>query len=270
MSEALSAAQRSAFEQLPVNRPLYLHLFIREGASTVLAQLSGQGGDCELLTRRELSLVGSADPGWQYYALLRFATPAAACRALQSIRNDVSVEAFAATPPSRVLPRVLALLRPLLSRLPRPSRKGPLPAGYFQGGGSPSVESYRQLEKRSQDDRAALWMVNLNRMHERARRHDDHRALSGAAAYRRYARGVVILIMRFGGHVAWFGRYRFTALGNGGDPAPERWHEIGIVHYPGLAAFQAMLCTGAYQALYPHRHAGLEYAEIAVTRPAKD
>lgn len=260
----ISAAQLAAFSQLPVSKPVYLHLFCEPAQLSNVERLRGQSSRCLLQSWRELTLIGS-DKTWQHYALLRFDTPEPAVRALQSLNGSDGIEALVATRPERMF-RVLSLLRPWLALRPRPRRKGPLPADYFQGGGNATVKQYGALRERAPGDTESFWMVNLNRLHERAQYADGDRGLSGRQAYARYARGVVMLIMRFGGRVFWFGNYHFTALGNNGDPAPKRWHEIGIVHYPDLTAFDAMLCSEPYQALYPHRHAGLEYAEVSVTR----
>lgn len=259
----ISAAQQAAFSQLPVGKPVYLHLFCEPAQLDSVERLREQSSRCLLRTRRELTLVGGAT--WQHYALLHFDSAETALIALQTLTSGEGMEVLVATRP-QPLPRILSLARPLLALLPLPRRKGPLPADYFQGGGNATVEQYKELRKRAKGDTESFWMVNLNRLYDRARYADGDRGLSGRDAYARYARGAVILIMRFGGRILWFGKYRFTALGNDGDPAPERWHEIGIVHYPGLAAFDAMLCSEPYQAIYSHRLAGMEYAEVSVTR----
>lgn len=76
--------------------------------------------------------------------------------------------------------------------------------------------------------------------------------------YDRYGNAVAVMIGRIGGRLRWIG-WPLTAAG--GD-ATESWDSVTVVEYPSRAAFLGMVTSPAYEAITPHRIAGLERTEI--------
>jgi uncharacterized protein (DUF1330 family) len=97
-------------------------------------------------------------------------------------------------------------------------------------------------------------MVNLLKFNPRAEYPDGSEPdLSGAEAYGRYAAAVQKLIARAGGRVVYGGVVTGLMLGD----VEELWDSVGLVEYPSLAAFLAMITSPEYRAIEHHRKAGL-------------
>jgi uncharacterized protein (DUF1330 family) len=97
-------------------------------------------------------------------------------------------------------------------------------------------------------------MVNLLKFKPRAEYVDGKDAtISGADAYARYGAAVTQMIQALGGRVVYGGQVTSLMLGEVG----ELWDSIGLVEYPSLAAFRAMVTSPEYAAISHHRTAGL-------------
>lgn len=97
-------------------------------------------------------------------------------------------------------------------------------------------------------------MVSLLKFRERAEYADgSDRHLSGAEAFGRYGEAARKLIAAVGGRPRDGGAIDALLVG----AVEELWESIGLVEYPSLAAFQAMLSSPEYKATEHHRKAGL-------------
>ena len=76
--------------------------------------------------------------------------------------------------------------------------------------------------------------------------------------YDRYGNAAAVMIGRIGGRLRWIG---WPLAAAGGDAA-ESWDYVTVVEYPSRAAFLGMVTSPAYDAITPHRAAGLERTEI--------
>jgi uncharacterized protein (DUF1330 family) len=97
-------------------------------------------------------------------------------------------------------------------------------------------------------------MVNLLRFRDTAAYADGSDAhLSGQEAYDHYATVVRTLIEGLGGRVVYAGAVTGLLLGQ----VEDLWDAVGLVEYPSLAAFQAMIRSPEMRAVEHHRAAGL-------------
>jgi uncharacterized protein (DUF1330 family) len=97
-------------------------------------------------------------------------------------------------------------------------------------------------------------MVNLLKFKPKAEYADgSDPEISGAVAYGRYGAAVTKMIERLGGRVVYGGAATSLMLGQ----VDELWDSVGLVEYPSMAAFQAMLTSPEYAAITHHRTAGL-------------
>jgi uncharacterized protein (DUF1330 family) len=107
-------------------------------------------------------------------------------------------------------------------------------------------------------------MVNLLKFKPRAEYADGSDAeLSGASAYGRYGAAVTKLIEGLGGRIVYGGAVTSLMLGQ----VDELWDSVGLVEYPSMAAFQAMIASPEYAAITHHRTAGLAGQLNIRTRP---
>jgi uncharacterized protein (DUF1330 family) len=86
----------------------------------------------------------------------------------------------------------------------------------------------------------------------------------GVRSYERYGELVQPFVEKAGGKILHFGAARQLVIGEGGRAW---WDAIGIVEYPSVAAFLAMVTNPDYQAIHVHRAEGLERAELIATAP---
>jgi uncharacterized protein (DUF1330 family) len=101
-------------------------------------------------------------------------------------------------------------------------------------------------------------MLNLLRFREQAAYVDPAEACSGREAYKRYSRGSIRTINAVGGSVVFSGSTAQALIG----PPGELWHQIFLVRYPSVAAFESMLAMPEYQAIVRHRTAALEDSRL--------
>jgi uncharacterized protein (DUF1330 family) len=97
-------------------------------------------------------------------------------------------------------------------------------------------------------------MVNLLKFREHAQYADGSDAhLSGAEAFMRYGEAAHKLVLAAGGRPVDGGGVTGLIVGE----VEELWDSVGLVEYPSLAAFRAMISSPEYKALLHHRAAGL-------------
>src|SRR6185503_6121061 len=94
-------------------------------------------------------------------------------------------------------------------------------------------------------------------------------AATGRAAYHRYGKVALITTHSIGAKLIYACRYRQILIGNGGDPAPDRWDEFALMQYPGRAGFALMTALKRYRKAMHHREAGLtaQGQGLTVSRP---
>ena len=97
-------------------------------------------------------------------------------------------------------------------------------------------------------------MVNLLKFKERAKYEDGRdSSLSGREAYDIYGREVMKPVAGVGGRILLSAEVTFLMLGQV-DPL---WDRVALAEYPNRAALVRMAMSAAYQAVAPHRVAGL-------------
>ena len=118
----------------------------------------------------------------------------------------------------------------------------------------PRPEQFQDLVAAAGD--GPLYMLNLLRFKPRAVYADGRETdLTGQQAYALYGDGVSKLIAGLGGRIVFSGPCRALVIGDGALA----WDAAGIVEYPSLQAFQAMVASAAYQEIHVHREAGLDH-----------
>ena len=109
-------------------------------------------------------------------------------------------------------------------------------------------------------------MVNLLRFNDVAAYTDGSDThLTGREAYDRYSVVVRTLIEGLGGRVVYAGAVTGLLLGQ----VEDLWDAVGLVEYPSLAAFQAMIRSPEMRAVEHHRAAGLAGQLNIRTRPQR-
>ena len=97
-------------------------------------------------------------------------------------------------------------------------------------------------------------MVNLLKFKPKAEYADgSDPGISGAEAYGRYAAAVTRIIEGLGGRIVYGGVTTSLMLGQ----VDELWDSVGLVEYPSMAAFRAIVSSPEYAAISHHRTAGL-------------
>lgn len=103
-------------------------------------------------------------------------------------------------------------------------------------------------------DNGPFVMVNLLKFKAKAEYADGSDAnLSGAEAYARYGRAIQACLAAVGGRQIYAGPVTGLMIGEVDD----LWDMVALVEYPSLAAMQQMVSSPEYQAIEPHRKAGL-------------
>ncbi|MDU0343547.1 DUF1330 domain-containing protein [Bosea rubneri] len=95
-------------------------------------------------------------------------------------------------------------------------------------------------------------MLNLVRLHERAR-YPDEREASGADAFAAYGRISAPVLARLGGRILWRGDFEQALIGPGG----QRWDVCFIAEYPSVEAFAALFRDPTYREAMAHRQAAV-------------
>jgi len=106
-------------------------------------------------------------------------------------------------------------------------------------------------------------MLNLLRFREKAA-YDDGTIISGAEAYKNYARESGPIFARLGGRQVWIGRPELTLIG----PSEEHWDLAFIAEYPNADAFVAMLRDENYRKAVRHRQAAVADSRLIRLQPA--
>ncbi len=122
------------------------------------------------------------------------------------------------------------------------------------------AEDFRAF--RDNDRPGPIHMINLVRLHERAR-YDDGREVSGAEAYAAYGQGAAPVLARLGGRIVWRGAMELMLIG----PSEERWDLCFIAEYPSVAAFVGMIKDPDYRAAMVHRQAAVADSRLIRTAP---
>jgi uncharacterized protein (DUF1330 family) len=107
-----------------------------------------------------------------------------------------------------------------------------------------------------------IHMLNLVRLRARAD-YPDGRDMSGADAYRAYARESGAVLRRVGGRQYWLGRFELLLIG----PDSERWDRVFIAEYPSVDAFVAMIRDPVYREAVKHRQAAVEDSRLIRLQP---
>ena len=89
--------------------------------------------------------------------------------------------------------------------------------------------------------------------------------ISGAAAYKRYARHATPLLTEAGSEVLWAGLASATLIG----PVDERWDHVLLVRHRSVADFIAFASNRAYLAGLGHRTAALADSRLVPVRQTK-
>jgi uncharacterized protein (DUF1330 family) len=105
-------------------------------------------------------------------------------------------------------------------------------------------------------------MLNLVRLRATAG-YPDARQVSGADAYRSYARESGPVFQKLGGRQHWIGRFELMVIG----PTTERWDLVFIAEYPNVDAFVAMIRDPVYREAVKHRQAAVEDSRLIRLQP---
>jgi hypothetical protein len=160
----------------------------------------------------------------------------------------------------------------MMRLLPAPAENSPIPSESISGGVNPTVEQFDAFKGSSQH--TTIHMFNLLKfvpeVSIKGLTKTSDKTTSGKSLYGElYAPVACQCIFRLGGRIVALGRYKFTLIGQGGDPSSDLWDEIAIAEYPGRSAFLRMLSNDLYQKAVVHREAALDRTELWATTPLK-
>lgn len=118
----------------------------------------------------------------------------------------------------------------------------------------PDHENFQAFKDLPRD--TPIQMLNLIRFRKQAdypEGHPNHgKGMTGAEAYRAYARAIQPILARVGAAMVWQGRLECVVIGPAGE-----WDEIFVMGYPNSAAFLAMVSDPEYQRHVSHRTAAV-------------
>ena len=117
---------------------------------------------------------------------------------------------------------------------------------------------------RALPDDGPIHMLNLVKFRERAA-YPDGRDVSGAEAYKAYARESGPVFRGLGGRQVWIGKPEMMLIG---PQDAEQWDIAFIAEYPNVQAFVAMLRDPAYREAVKHRQAAVEDSRLLRLAPA--
>lgn len=117
--------------------------------------------------------------------------------------------------------------------------------------------AFRELQRTG-----PVHMLNLIRLRAKAQ-YADGRDVSGADAYRAYARESAPVFRGVGGRQYWLGAFEQTVIG----PQDERWDIAFIAEYPSVDAFVAMIRDPHYREAVKHRIAAVEDSRLIRLQP---
>lgn len=113
-----------------------------------------------------------------------------------------------------------------------------------------SGDIWRQFK--SDNRPGPIHMLNLVRLRQRAL-YPEGTPASGAQAFGRYSDISAPVLHRLGGSIVWRGSHELTMVG----PPGQAWDIAFIAHYPGVAAFVAMMRDADYREAMKHRQAAV-------------
>jgi uncharacterized protein (DUF1330 family) len=124
----------------------------------------------------------------------------------------------------------------------------------------PTKEQFAEFRAKARP--GPIHMLNLVRLRAKAA-YPDGREVSGAEAYRAYARESGPVFERLGGKQFWIGRFEHMLIG----PKDEYWDHVFIAEYPSVDAFVAMIRDPVYREAVKHRQAAVEDSRLIRLEP---
>lgn len=283
-----SPSQRESLNQLTTDRELLLQIHwawnsgatpeprIQAAYEQCIASLKKLGGKPITRTQCDTQVIGADSQVWHTASV--WALPSQ--EALQALvdsnafatlnRHASSVRALVAIQPKRLTQRVLRFARLMMRLLPAPAANSTIPSAAISGGVNPTPEQFDAFKVSPQH--TSIHMFNLLKfvpeVSIKGLTKTSQKTTSGKSLYgEMYAPVACQCIFRLGGRIVALGRYKFTLIGQGGDPSPNLWDEIAIAEYPGRSAFLRMLSNDLYQKAVVHREAALDRTELWATTP---
>lgn len=116
---------------------------------------------------------------------------------------------------------------------------------------------------RDLDRPGPIHMLNLVRLRTRAA-YADGRDVSGAEAYKAYARESLPVFRRLGGRQVWIGKPELMLIG---PQDAEQWDIAFIAEYPSVQAFVDMLRDPNYRTAVVHRQAAVQDSRLLRLMP---
>ncbi len=99
-----------------------------------------------------------------------------------------------------------------------------------------------------------IYMLNLLKFKEKAEYEDGRKTdMTGEQAYALYGSEVAKILVKLGGGPMFSAKVERLMLGE----VEELWDQIAIAMYPSRQAMLDMMQSKEYQAIHPHRDAGL-------------
>lgn len=267
-----SPQQLAAFARWPAARPVALFyqyslpagVTHREWLAGLATLASRHGGRLAWSGDPEQVVVGKL-PDFEHNAQFEFHRREQALAFVQSPPHADAAgkaTAFELAVISKQLAAVALLARALAVLAPRLPIDNTLEPGDEPGLGTssvmPSVAAVAALKSHPQQD-TPLVMVNWLKFRQKA-------------AYYRYGKVALVTAHHLGARLLYAARYQQLLIGNGGDPAVDRWDEFALMQYPGRAAFVTMAAMRRYRRALPDREAGLaEHGQaLTLTQPHPD
>lgn len=124
----------------------------------------------------------------------------------------------------------------------------------------PSREQFGAFMKSAGE--GPIWMLNLIRLRKKAK-YEDKSAMSGADAYKAYARESEPFFKGVGGRIVWSGEPNCLLIG----PEKEHWDLCFVAEYPSAQAFADMVKNPGYQATVRHRQAAAKDTRLLRLKP---
>ena len=126
----------------------------------------------------------------------------------------------------------------------------------------PTKETFAKF--RETDRPGPIHMLNLVKFREKAV-YPDGRDVSGAEAYKSYARESGPIFRGLGGKQVWIGKPEVMLIG---PQDAEQWDIAFIAEYPSVQAFVNMLRDPVYREAAKHRTAGVADSRLLRLEPA--
>ena len=124
----------------------------------------------------------------------------------------------------------------------------------------PTKETFAKF--RASDRPGPIHMLNLVKFRDKAV-YPDGRDVTGAEAYKSYARESGPIFRGLGGKQVWIGKPEVMLIG----PQEERWDHCFIAEYPSVDAFVSMIRDPAYREAVKHRQAAVEDSRLIRLKP---